>query len=112
VLNQVPDFKSGKGLYEKVLNVANQCIPRSKKFFLKFHFLGVVTSDQGRVRNAELDHYLYSSEHGASRTGQCYNFLVENLVKYEDPNQPNFTNKIKRFVDIFMRSVEETKYAK
>ena len=112
VLNQVSDFKSGKNLYEKVLNVANQCIPKSKKFFLKFHFLGVVTSDQGRVRDAELDHYLYSSEHGASRTGQCYNFLVENLVKYEDPNQPNFTNKLKRFMDIFMRSVEETKYAK
>lgn len=112
VLNQVPDFKSGKELYQKLLDVAKQCLPRSKDFFLKFHFLGVVTSDQSHVRHAELGRYLYSSEHGASRTGQCFNFLVENLVKYEDPNKPNFTSKLKRFVDIFMRSVEETKYAK
>lgn len=112
VLNQVPDFKSGKELYQRLLNVAQQCIPANKTFFLKFHFLGVVTSDQTKVRTAELDRYLYSSQHGASRTGQCYNFLVENLVKYEDPNKPNFTTKLKRFVDIFMRSVEETKYAK
>jgi MinD-like ATPase involved in chromosome partitioning or flagellar assembly len=111
VLNQVPDFDTAKQLYEKLETVAKANIRGDKEFSLCMHFLGVVTRDPDRIREAELKHFLYSGEYGASRTGQCFNFLVKNLMQYRDPNEFTFTNRLKRFVDIFMRSVEETKYA-
>lgn len=112
VMNQVPDFETGRQLFEKIIRVAKQNILENKEFFLDINFLGVVTSDQARIRDSELEHYLYSCEHGASRTGQCYNFLVDNLVQYKDPDRIEFTTKLKRFMSILMRSVEETKYAR
>lgn len=111
VLNQVPDFDTAKELFEKMNTVAKANIRGDKEFSLNLHFLGVVTKDPDRVREAELDHFLYSSKYGASRTGQCFNFLVKNLMQFRDPNEFTFTHRLKRFVDIFMRSVEETKYA-
>ena len=111
VLNQVKSFKAGRELFEKIAKVGKQNLGWDKNFSVDMIFLGVVTSDADRIREAELNRFLYSREYGGSRTGQCINFLVQNLVRYRDPNNLAFTTKLKRFVDIFMRSVEETKYA-
>ena len=111
VLNQVSDFDSGRALFEKIQNAAKQNLTWDRDFSVEVNFLGVVTSDQTRIRESELGHFLYSKEYGASRTGQCMNFLVQNLVRYRDPNNIEFTTKLKRFIDIFMKSVGETKYA-
>lgn len=111
VLNQVPDFDTAKDLFEKMSTVAKANIRGDKEFTMNLHFLGVITKDADRIRESELEHFLYSSRYGASRTGQCFNFLVKNMIQYRDPNEFTFTHRLKRFVDIFMRSVEETKYA-
>jgi MinD-like ATPase involved in chromosome partitioning or flagellar assembly len=112
IMNQVSEFDSGRELYDKISNVAKNNIHGDKDFYLDINFLGVITADQTRIRESELQHFLYSGQYGASRTGQCYNFLAENLTQYRDPNNINFTTKLKRFISIFMRSVEETKYAR
>ncbi|MBD3258842.1 AAA family ATPase [candidate division GN15 bacterium] len=111
VLNQVTDFDSGRGLFDKIQNAAKQNLNWDRDFSIEVNFLGVITSDPTKIREAELNHFLYSKEYGASRTGQCMNFLVQNLVRYRDPNNIEFTTKLKRFIDIFMKSVGETKYA-
>jgi len=111
VLNQVSDFDSGRELFEKIFHVARQNLTWDKNFHLDPNFLGVVTGDPEKIREAELGRFLYSSSYGASRTGQCFNFLSQNLVQYRDPNSLEFTSKLKRFIEIFMKSVEETKYA-
>ena len=112
IMNQVSEFDSGRELYDKISNVAKNNIRGDKNYYLDINFLGVITADQIRIRESELQHFLYSGQYGASRTGQCYNFLAENLTQYRDPNNINFTTKLKRFISIFMRSVEETKYAR
>jgi len=112
IMNQVSEFDSGRELYDKISNVAKNNIHGDKDFYLDINFLGVITADQTKIRESELQHFLYSGQYGASRTGQCYNFLAENLTQYRDPNNINFTTKLKRFISIFMRSVEETKYAR
>ncbi len=112
VLNQVDDFDSGRDLYERIKDVIKQNLTHEKDFQIDTYFLGVVTSDQANIRQAELNKFLYSKEHGASRTGQCMNFLVENMIRYRDPDPLTFTTKLRRFVNIFMKSVEEAKYAK
>lgn len=111
VVNQVSDFDSGRGLFEKIQNAAKQNLNWDKDFTIEVNFLGVVTSDPDKIREAELGHFLYSKEYGASKAGQCMNFLVQNLVRYRDPNNIEFTTKLKRFIEIFMKSVGETKYA-
>jgi flagellar biosynthesis protein FlhG len=111
VLNQVETFEAGRALYEKMKHVVSQNLAGDRKFHLEMNFLGAITSDQTHIREAELDHFLFSNRYGASRTGQCFHFLVKNLLQYHDPDQMTFTTKLKRFFDIFMRSVEETNYA-
>ncbi len=111
VLNQVPDFDAARELFDKVNTVVKANIRGDKEFNMNVHFLGVVTRDPDRIRESELEHFLYSSKYGASRTGQCFNFLVKNLMQFREPNEFTFTHRLRRFVDIFMRSVEETKYA-
>jgi len=112
VLNQIDSFECGRDFYERIKDVIKQNLTHEKEFEIDVHFLGVVTSDPTRIRQAELGRFLYSKEHGASRTGQCMNFLVENLMRYQDPDPLTFTTKIRRFVNIFMKSVGEAKYAK
>ncbi len=111
VFNQVPDFKSGRALFERMQQVIEQNLSNDPEFKIQVNFLGAVIADPSHIREAELNRFLYSSKYGASHSGQCFNFLVHNLAQYRDPNQINFTNKLRRFVDIFMRSVGETKYA-
>jgi flagellar biosynthesis protein FlhG len=111
ILNQVDSFDQGKELFVRISHVAKQNLTLDKEFHLDINFLGVVTSDLNNVRQAELNRFLYSSEYGASKTGQCFNFLSRNLDRYRDPNNLAFTSKMKRFVDIFMKSVGEVKYA-
>lgn len=111
ILNQVNSLEEGRELYQRIQHVAGQNLDGSRDFKLETHFLGVVVSDHQRIRESELNRFLYSSEYGASRTGQCFNFLVQNLMQYRDPNSMTFTNKVKRFIDIFAKSVGETKYA-
>jgi flagellar biosynthesis protein FlhG len=112
VLNQVSSFQSGKALFEKMKNVVKTVLSDQKEFKIEINFLGVITADVTRIRESELQHFLYSNKFGASRTGQCFSFLAQNLTSYQDPNNIEFTTKVKRFVDIFMKSVEETKYAR
>jgi flagellar biosynthesis protein FlhG len=112
VLNQVDNFDAGRELFERVREVTKQNIAQGEEFNVDLYFLGVVTSDPTHIRQAELSRYLYSQEHGASRTGQCMNFLVENMMRYRDPDPLTFTTKLHRFVNIFMKSVSEAKYAK
>jgi len=112
VLNQVEDFDNGRELYDRIRGVINQNLKQDKDFKIDIYFLGVVTSDFPRIREAELSRFLYSCEYGASRAGQCMNFLVENLIRYRDPNPMTFTSKLRRFIDIFMKSVGEAKYAR
>jgi len=112
VLNQIDNFEIGRDFYERIKDVVKQNLTQEKDFQIDVHFLGVVTNDPTRIRQAELGRFLYSHEHGASRTGQCMNFLVENLMRYRDPDPLTFTTKIRRFVNIFMKSVGEAKYAK
>jgi flagellar biosynthesis protein FlhG len=111
VLNQVETFEAGRALYDKMKQVVSQNLVGDRKLHLEMNFLGAVTSDQMHIREAELDHFLFSNKYGASRTGQCFHFLVKNMVQYRDPDQMTFTTKLKRLFDIFMRSVEETNYA-
>lgn len=112
VLNQVPSFESGKALFDKMKNVVKTVLSEQKEFKIEINFLGVITADVTKIREAELQHFLYSAKFGASRTGQCFSFLAQNLTSYQDPNNIEFTTKVKRFVDIFMKSVEESKYAR
>lgn len=112
VLNQVNDFDTGRRLYEKMVRVAKHNLSFDRQFHLAMNFLGVITNDPSRIREAELERFLYSKRYGASHAGQCFNFLAENLLHYRDPNSMEFTTKLKRFVDIFMKSVDETRYAR
>ncbi len=112
IINQVANFDEGRHLFEKIYHVVRQNLIGEDDYSIDLHLLGVVTADNGRIREAELKHFLYSAEYGASHTGQCFDFLVQNLVNYKDPNGMSFTGKIKRFFDIFMKSVNETKYAR
>jgi flagellar biosynthesis protein FlhG len=111
VVNQVGDFEAGRCIYNKLQDVLKQHLGDTKEFHLEPNFLGAIVSDQGRIRESELNRFLYCSNYGATQTGQCYNFLVQNLIQYRDPNNFTFTTKIKRFVDIFLRSMEERNYA-
>jgi len=90
ILNQVDSFDQGKELFVRISHVAKQNLTLDKEFHLDINFLGVVTSDPSNVRQAELDRFLYSSEYGASKTGQCFNFLSRNLDRYRDPNNLAF----------------------
>ena len=111
VFNQVPEFKAGRDLFERMKQVAQQNLNGFNDFEVEPLFLGAVVGDQARIRESELKRELYSGQYGATQTGQCFNFLAHNISKYRDPNSINFTTKLKRFVDIFMKSVGETKYA-
>ena len=111
VLNQVPDFTTGRALYEKIVHVSKENIRGDSEFALDINLLGAVTSDTEKIRDSELKHYMYSDRHGASRTGQCFHFLSHNLSQYRDPNKMEFSTKFRRFVDLFMKGVEEFKYA-
>ncbi len=111
VINQSPDFDTGRTLFEKVVNVSKQNIVTDKRFHLDLNLLGVVIGDQEKIRDAELNHYLYSGKFGASKTGQCYHFLAHNMTQYRDPNNIEFTTKLKRFANLFVKSIEETKFA-
>ncbi len=111
ILNQVPDFSTGRALYEKIVHVSRENIRGDSEFNLEINLLGVITADQEKIRDAELKHYMYSNSHGATKTGQCFHFLSHNLIQYRDPNNMEFTTKFQRFVDLFMKGVEEFKYA-
>jgi MinD-like ATPase involved in chromosome partitioning or flagellar assembly len=111
ILNQVPTFAIGKELFEKIVAVTKHNIVSEKGFTLDINLLGVIASDPSRVREAELHHFLYSGKHGATHTGQCFHFLAHNLIQYRDPNSMEFTTKLERFANLFMKTVEETKYA-
>jgi MinD-like ATPase involved in chromosome partitioning or flagellar assembly len=111
IVNQVPTFSIGKKLFEKIVTVSKHNTTGDKGFSLDINLLGVVANDPSRIREAELHHFLYSGKHGATHTGQCFHFLAHNLIQYRDPNSMEFTTKLKRFATLFMKSVEETKYA-
>jgi len=111
VLNQVPDFQTGRSLFKRIQEVAQQNLVDDSGFKLEVNFLGIVISDTARIRDSELSRVLYSSNFGATQAGQCFNFLAHNMAQYRDPNNPTFTTKLRRFVDIFLKSVGETKYA-
>ena len=111
IINQVPTFATGKDLFEKILTVSKHNVASENGFSLDINLLGVVANDPARVRESELHHFLYSGKHGATHTGQCFHFLAHNLMQYRDPNSMEFTTKLKRFATLFMKSVEETKYA-
>ncbi|MCP4672772.1 MAG: MinD/ParA family protein [Desulfobacula sp.] len=111
ILNQVSDFGSGRALFEKIVSVSKDNIKCNKDFSLSINLLGVITSDSVKVREVELKHRLYSDAHGASKIGQCYHFLSHNLMQYKDPNSMGFKTNFKRFVNLFMKSVDEYKYA-
>jgi len=111
ILNQVPDFATGRALYEKIVHVSRENIRGDSEFNLEINLLGVITADQEKIRDAELKHYMYSNSHGATKTGQCFHFMSHNLIQYRDPNNMEFTTKFQRFVDLFMKGVEEFKYA-
>lgn len=111
VVNQVDDFRSGRDLFQRMKEVVRQNLAVHPRYGIQTLFLGAVVSDQERIRESELNRRLYCSDYGASQTGQCFNFLSHNLAKYRDPNDITFTNKLRRFIDIFMKSVGETKYA-
>ena len=111
ILNQVPDFATGRALYEKIVHVSRENIRGDGDFNLEINLLGVITADQDKIRDSELKHYMYSNAHGATKTGQCFHFLSHNLIQYRDPNNMEFTTKFQRFVDLFMKGVEEFKYA-
>jgi len=111
IINQVPTFATGKRLFEKIVTVSKHNITSDKGYSLDINLLGVVASDPSRIREAELYHFLYSGKYGATHTGQCFHFLAHNLIQYRDPDSMEFTTKLKRFATLFMKSVEETKYA-
>ncbi|MCK4301767.1 MAG: AAA family ATPase [candidate division Zixibacteria bacterium] len=111
VLNQVPDFQTGRSLFKRIQEVVHQNLADDSGFKLDVNFLGIVMSDGARVRESELNRTLYSSNFGATQAGQCFNFLAHNMAQYRDPNNPTFTTKLRRFVSIFLKSVGETKYA-
>ncbi len=111
ILNQVPDFATGRALYEKIVHVSRENIRGDSEFNLEINLLGVITNDQEKIRDAELKHFMYSNSYGATKTGQCFHFLSHNLIQYRDPNNMEFTTKFQRFVDLFMQGVEEFKYA-
>lgn len=111
VVNQVDDFRSGRDLFQRLKEVVRQNLASHPRYGIQAMFLGAVVSDQQRIRECELNRRLYCTDYGASQTGQCFNFLSHNLAKYRDPNDITFTSKLRRFVDIFMKSVGETKYA-
>lgn len=111
IINQALNFESGKDLFNKIVNVSKQNINRDKDYHLEMNLLGMVIGDMQRIRESELEHFLYSERYGASRTGQCFHFLAHNLTQYRDPNNLTFTSKLKRFATLFIKSLEETKYA-
>ena len=111
VVNQVVTFEAGRQIYNKLQDVLRHHLGSNQEFHLETNFLGAIVGDQGHIRESELKHFLYSCNFGATQTGQCYNFLVQNLIQYRDPDNFTFTTKIRRFIDIFLRSVEDTKYA-
>lgn len=111
ILNQVPDFATGRALYEKIAHVSRENIRSADEFSLEINLLGIITADQEKIRESELKHFMYSNAYGANKTGQCFHFLSHNLIQYRDPNNMEFTTKFQRFVDLFMKGVEEFKYA-
>lgn len=111
VINQVTSFTGGKELFNKLLTVAKHNIVGDQGFTLDIKLLGVVGADPEHVRQAEMEHYLYSGKHGATHAGQCFHFLAHNLVQYRDPYSMEFTTKLKRFANLLIKSVEEVKYA-
>jgi len=111
ILNQVADFGSGRALFEKMVSVSRDNIKCPKDFALDLNLLGVITSDSVKIREIELKHQLYSDTYGATKIGQCYHFLSHNLMQYKDPNSMEFKTKFKRFVNLFMKSIDEFKYA-
>jgi len=111
ILNQVSDFGSGRALFDKIVSVSKDNIKCEKDFGLNISLLGVITNDSVKIRETELKHQLYSNTYGATKIGQCYHFLSHNLMQYNDPNSMEFKTKFKRFVNLFMKSVDEYKYA-
>ncbi len=111
ILNQVSDFGSGRALFEKIVSVSKDNIKCDQDFSLNISLLGVITIDSIKIREVELKHQLYSDTYGATKIGQCYHFLSHNLMQYNDPNSMEFKTKFKRFVNLFMKSVDEYKYA-
>lgn len=111
IINQVTSYSGGKELFNKLVTVAKHNITCDKGFNLDIKLLGVVGADPEYVRQAEMEHYLYSGKHGASHTGQCFHFLAHNLIQYRDPYSMEFTTKLRRFANLLMKSVEEVKYA-
>lgn len=111
ILNQVSDFGSGRALFEKIVSVSKDNIKCDKGFSLHISLLGVITNDSVKVREVELKHQLYSDAYGATKIGQCYHFLSHNLMQYNDPNSMEFKTRFKRFVNLFIKSVDEYKYA-
>ena len=111
ILNQVSDFGSGRALFEKIVSVSKDNIKCDKDFALNISLLGVITNDSVKMREIELKHQLYSDTYGATKIGQCYHFLSHNLMQYKDPNSMEFKTKFKRFVNLFIKSVDEFKYA-
>ena len=111
IMNQVPTFATGKDLFEKMKTVIDRNVTAQKGFSLDVNLLGVIAADQEHIREAELNRFLYSAKYGATHTGQCFHFLAHNLIQYRDPNKMEFTSKLKRFASLFMKSVEEVKYA-
>ncbi len=111
IMNQVPTFSTGKDLFEKIQAVCKHNIAEENGFSLQVNLLGVVAADANHVREAELNHFLYSSKYGGSHTGQCFHFLAHNLTQYRDPDKMEFTSKLKRFANLFVKSIEEANYA-
>lgn len=111
IINQVPSFAVGKSLFERVVEITRQNFSGAAGFKIELNLLGMIAADSTRIREVELARSLYSSKHGASHTGQCFHFLAHNLIEYRDPNSMEFTTKLKRFVSLFMKSVEETNFA-
>jgi MinD-like ATPase involved in chromosome partitioning or flagellar assembly len=111
IINQVPSFGTGKTLFAKLAEITKQALNTGTRFSVELNLLGMIAADSVRVREVEMARTLYSSKHGASHTGQCFHFLAHNLIEYRDPNSMEFTTKLKRFVTLFMKSVEETKFA-
>ncbi len=111
ILNQVPDFSVGRALFDKIAHVSKENIRADRSFSLELNLLGVISADPEKIRESELKHFMYSNSYGASKTGQCFHFLSHNLIQYKDPNNMEFQTRFQRFVDLFMKGVEEFKYA-
>jgi len=111
VLNQVGDFSTGRALFDKIVAVSKENIRGVKDFHLDINLLGVIINDPVRIREVELKHLLYSNAFGASKTGQCFHFLSHNLMQYRDPNSMEFKTKFKRFVNLFLKGVDEFRFA-